>query len=128
MLNPCTILPRYRYPRSRLARCNSSRDSITVQPANDQSITIQSTRHNSEPVKIPQLEENLDEEQYQDLDTYLLHHNTFEESQHIHQDYRSRLLTLDEERYYEEVERAFYKYGTPAAQDYRLVNQASGPC
>ena len=23
-------LPRYRYPRSRLARCNSSRDSITV--------------------------------------------------------------------------------------------------
>ena len=59
---------------------------------NDQSITIQSTRHNSEPVEIPQLEENLDEEQYQDLDTYLSHHNTFEASQRICRDYRSRLL------------------------------------
>ena len=74
---------------------------------NDQNITIQLTRHNSEPVKIPQLEENLDEEQYQDLDTYLSHHNTFEASKCIRQDYRSRLLTLDKEKYYEEVDRAF---------------------
>ena len=50
---------------------------------NDQSITIQVTRHNSEPVKIPQVEENSDEEQYQDLDTYLSHHNIFEASQCI---------------------------------------------
>ena len=50
---------------------------------NDQRINIQWTRHNSEPVEIPQLEENLEEEQYQDLDTYLTHHNTFEASQHI---------------------------------------------
>ena len=82
---------------------------------NNQSITIQSTQHNSEPVKIPQLEKNSDEEQYQDLETYLSHHNTFEASQHICQDYRSRLLALDQERYYEEVDRAFYNYGTPAA-------------
>ena len=51
---------------------------------NDQRINIQQTRCNSEPVKIPQLEENFDEEQYQDLDTYLMHHNTFEASQCIH--------------------------------------------
>ena len=50
---------------------------------NDQRITIQPTRHNSQPVKIPQLEENSEEEQYQDLDTYLMHHNTFEASQCI---------------------------------------------
>ena len=50
---------------------------------NDQRTTIQSTRHNSEPVKIPQLEENSDEEQYQDLDTYLSHHNTFKASQRV---------------------------------------------
>ena len=56
---------------------------------NDQRINIQLTRHNSEPVEIPQLEENSDEEQYQDLDTYLTHHNTFEASQHIRRDYRS---------------------------------------
>ena len=94
---------------------------------NNQSITIQSTQRNSEPVKIPQLEENSDEEQYQDLDTYLLHHNTFKASQHICRDYRSRLLALDEEGYYKEVDRAFYNYGTPAAHDYRLANQVLGP-
>ena len=50
---------------------------------NDQRVTIQSTQCNSELVKIPQLEENSDEEQYQDLDTYLSHQNTFEASQCI---------------------------------------------
>ena len=54
---------------------------------NDQSITIHPTRCNHEPVNIPQLEENLEEEQYQDLETYLTHHNTFETSQHICRDY-----------------------------------------
>ena len=53
-------------------------------PQNDQGITIPSTQRDSEPVKIPQLEENTDEEQYQDLDTYLSYHNTFEASQRIH--------------------------------------------
>ena len=95
---------------------------------NNHSITTQLTRCDSEPVKIPQLEENTDEEQYQDLDTYLSYHNTFEASQHICQDYRSRLLILDEERYYEEVDRAFYNYGTPAAQGYRPANQVLRPC
>ena len=50
---------------------------------NDQRINIQQTWCNSEPVKIPQLEENSEEEQYQDLDTYLTHHNTFQASQRI---------------------------------------------
>ena len=56
-----------------------------------------------------------------------MHHNTSEASQCIRQDYQSRLLTLDKEKYYEEVDRAFYMYGTPAAQDYRPANQAPGP-
>ena len=94
---------------------------------NDHRIAIQLTRHNSEPVKIPQLEENSEEKKYQDLDTYLMHHNTFEVSQCICRDYQSRLLTLDEEKYYEEVDRAFYTYGIPAAQDYRLADQVPGP-
>ena len=54
---------------------------------NDQSIAIQLIRHDSEPVEIPQLEEDSDQEQYQDLDTYLTHHNTFEASQCIRRDY-----------------------------------------
>ena len=42
-------------------------------------------------------------------------------------DYRSRILALDDEKYYEEVDRAYYTYGTLAAQDYRLANQVPGP-
>ena len=56
---------------------------------NDQRINTQPTRCNSEPVEISQLEENLDEEQHQDLDSYLTHHNTFETSQCICRDYQS---------------------------------------
>ena len=58
-----------------------------IDQPNDQRIDIQWMRCNSEPVKIPQLEENLEEEQYPNLDSYLVHYNTFEASQHIHQDY-----------------------------------------
>ena len=99
-----------------------------IDQPNDQRIDTHWTRHNSEPVEIPQLEENSEEEQYPDLDTYLMHHNTFEASQRIRQDYQSRLLALDDKKYYEEVDRAYYMYGTPAAQDYPPANQAPGPC
>ena len=44
-----------------------------IEQPNDQRIDIHRTRHNSEP----------------DLDSYLTHHNTFEASQRIRQDYRS---------------------------------------
>ena len=94
---------------------------------NNQSRTIQPTRCNPELAEIPQLEENLEEEQYQDLETYSTHHNTFEASQRIRRDYQSRLLALDNEKYYQEVDRAFHTYGTPAAQDYRPANQAPSP-
>ena len=89
-----------------------------IDQPNDQGIDTQLMQRNSEPVKIPQLEENSEEEQYPDIDSYLVHHNTFEASQRICQDYQSRLLTLDDEKYYEEVDRAYYTYRTPAAQDY----------
>ena len=93
----------------------------------EQSIPIQPTRCNPEPAQIPQLEENSEEEQYQDLETYLTHHNTFEASQHICRDYRSRLLVLDDDKYYQEVDRAYHTYRTPTAQDYRPANQAPSP-
>ena len=59
-----------------------------IDQPNDQRIDTQQTQHNSEPVEIPQLEENSEEEQYPDLDSFLTHHNTFEASQHICQDYQ----------------------------------------
>ena len=60
-----------------------------IDQPNDQRIDLHQTRCNSEPVEIPQLEENSEEEQYPDLDAQLVHHNTFEASQHIRQDYQS---------------------------------------
>ena len=92
----------------------------------DQEIDRYWTQCNSNRAKIPDLEEN-SEEQYTDFDSYLSHHNTYEASQHIHQDCRSHLLTLDDDKYYEEVDRAYDSYGSPAAQDYQPANQAPGP-
>ena len=94
----------------------------------EQSIPTEPTHQNLGPAKIPQLKDNLEGEQYQDLETYLSHHNMFEASQRIHRDYRSRLLTLDDDKYYQEVDRVFDTYGTPPVQDYRLGDQAPGPC
>ena len=37
-------------------------------------------------------------------------------------------LTLDDDKYYQEVDRVYHTYGTPLAQDYRLANQAPSPC
>ena len=73
------------------------------------------------------MEENSEEEQFADLDSYLAHHNTYEASQYIHQQYRSHLHALDDDQYYAEIDRSYYSYDTPAAQDYWPANQAPGP-
>ena len=92
----------------------------------DQEVDVQQTQHNSNRAKIPDLEENSEEEQY--TDSYLAHHNTYEASQYIHQQYRSHVHALDDEMYYEEIDKLYDSCGTPAAQDYWLANQAPGPC
>ena len=92
-----------------------------------QSIPTELTHPNLESAEIPQLKDNSEGEQYQDLETYFSHHNMFEASQHICRDYRSKLLVLDDDKYYQEVDRVFDTYGTPLAQDYRPENQAPGP-
>ena len=58
---------------------------------NEQSIPTESTYLNLGPAEIPQLKDNSEGEHYQDLETYLSHHNTFEASECICRDYRSRL-------------------------------------
>ena len=101
--------------------------SLIDQPE-DQGLDRHQTQHNSERIKIPNLEENFEEEQFADLDSYLAHHNTYEASQYIHQECRSHLHTLDDDQYYEEIDRSYYSHKTPAAQDYWPANQAPGPC
>ena len=34
---------------------------------------------------------------------------------------------LDDEKYYQEIDRVYNTYGTPPGQDYRLENQAPSP-
>ena len=103
---------------------------VEIPPQHDQqieqNILAQPTYQHLGPVKIPQLEDNSEGEQYQDLETYLSHHNMFEASEHICRDCRSRLLSLDDDKYYQEIDRVYQTCETPPAQDYRLANQAPG--
>ena len=58
---------------------------------------------------------------------YLTHHNTYKESQNIRKEYRARLLELNDDRYYQETDRAYQTYSPLPAQDYIPANQAPGP-
>ena len=79
---------------------------ILPQPDQDieQSIPALLTRHETHQIEIPQLESDPEEEQqFEDLQMYLTHHNTYEESQNICKKYRKRLLDFNNERYYQEI-------------------------
>ena len=103
---------------------------IPPQPDQDieQNIPVLPTRHETNLSEIPQLESDIDEEgeeQFEDLQTYLTHHNTYQESQNIHKEYRKRLLDLDDDRYYWDIDRAYETYGP--TRDHIPANQAPGP-
>ena len=73
----------------------------------------------------PQLESDIDEEeegQFEDLQTYLTHHNTYQESQNICKEYRKRPLDFDNERYYQDIDCTYRTYGP--TRDHIPVNQA----
>ena len=93
----------------------------------EQSISTLPIQCKTDQAEIPQLEDDPEEEIFQDLQTYLNHHNTYEESQCIPRDYRAKLLELDDDRYYQEIDRVHQTYGPLPAQDYTLGNQAPGP-
>ena len=70
---------------------------IPPQPDQDieQNIPVLPTRCETNHIEIAQLESDLEEEeQFENLQTYLTHHNTYQESQNIHKEYRKRLLDL----------------------------------
>ena len=73
----------------------------------EQNISTLPIRCEIDQAEIPQLEADPQEEQFQDLQTYLTHHNTYEESQCIHREYRARLLELDDNRYYQEIDSVY---------------------
>ena len=101
---------------------------ILPQPDQDieQNIPVLPTRCETNHNEIPQLESDLDEEgQFEDLQTYLTHHNTYKESQNICKEYKKRLLDLNDDRYYHEIDHAYETYGP--TQDHIPVNQVPGP-
>ena len=101
---------------------------VEIPPQYDQQIIpTEPTYLNLGSAVIPQLEDNSEGEQYQDLETYLSHHNMFEASECIHRDYRSRLLSLDDDKHFQDIDRVDQTYKTPPAQDYKLANQAPSP-
>ena len=91
-----------------------------------QNIPVLPTRHKINDNEIPQLESDLEEEeQFEGLQTYLTHHNTYQESKNICKEYRKRLLDLNNDRYYQEIDCAYETYGS--TRDHIPVNQAPGP-
>ena len=78
----------------------------------EQNIPALPTKREINHIEIPQLESDLEEEEhFEDLQTYLTHHNTYQESQNIRKEYRKRLLDLNDNRYYQEIDRAYKTYG-----------------
>ena len=95
---------------------------------NDHNIQVSPTQHETNYSEIPQLESDIDEEeegQFEDIQTYLDHHNTYQESQNICWEYTKRLLDLDDERYYQDIDCMYETYGQ--TQDHIPVIQTSGP-
>ena len=90
----------------------------------EQNISTLPIQCDIDQAEIPQLETDPEEEQFQDLQTYLTHHNTYKESQSVCREYRARLLELDNNRYYQEIDSAYQTYGPLPAQDYIPANQA----
>ena len=64
-------------------------------------------------LKIPELEEDSDQDQFADLDTFITHHNAHQESKWIQQEYFVTLQNLSDDEYYTEIDRAEFQYHTP---------------
>ena len=92
-----------------------------------QNTPVSPTRCETNLIEIPQLDSDVDEEegQFEDIQTYLTHHNTYQKSENIHKQYRKRLLDLDDDRYYCEIDCAYETYSP--TRDHIPVNQAPGP-
>ena len=74
------------------------------------------------------METDIDEEeegQFEDIQTYLDHHNTYQESQNISKEYTKRLLDLDDERYYRDIDHIYKTYSQ--TQDHIPVIQTPRP-
>ena len=100
--------------------------SSTAQPE-EQGSNRSQAQYNIENFEIPELEENSEEEQFADSDSYMAHHNTYQASDHIRQEYRSHLHEWDDDQYYTKIDRVYYSQSTLALQDYWPAIQQPAP-
>ena len=80
---------------------------------NDYNISVVSTWLETNYSEIPPLESDSNKEeegQFEDIQTYLDHHNTYQESQNICKEYTKRQLDLDDERYYRDIDHMYKTY------------------
>ena len=85
---------------------------------NNYNVSVASIWPETNYSEIPQLESDSNEEdegQLEDIQTYLDHHNTYQESQNIHKEYTKRLLDLDDEWYYRDIDRMYENYSQDRA-------------
>ena len=85
---------------------------------NDYNIPVVSTWPETKYSEIPPLESDSNEEeegQFEDIQTYLDHHNTYQESQNNRKEYTKRLLDLDNERYYRDIDHMYETYSQDQA-------------
>ena len=95
---------------------------------NNHNIPVASTQPKMNYSEIPLLESDIDEEeegQFEDIQIYLDHHNTHQESQNICKEYTKRLLDLDDERYYRDIDHMYETYAQD--QDQIPVIQTPAP-
>ena len=100
--------------------------SLTAQPS-EQGHNRHQAQPSAENFEIPELEENSEEEQFANFDSFMAHNNTHQASEHIQQEYFSHLQDLDDDQYYDEIDRVDFSQYTPAAQDYRPASHQETP-
>ena len=71
------------------------------------------------------IDEEEEEGQFEDIQTYLDLHNTYQESQNICKEYTKRLLDLDDDRYYRDIDHIYETYAQ--TRDHVPVTQMPGP-
>ena len=90
-------------------------------------------RHQVQPStvdpEIPELEDDSDQDQFADLDTFIMHHNTHQASEWIQQKYFATLQNLSDDKYYTEIDRAeFHNHTLASPYDWPACRQeASRP-
>ena len=72
----------------------------------------QQDQSSSVDLEIPELEEDSDQDQFADLDNFITHHNTHQQSEQIRWEYFATLENLSDDEYYTEIDRTEFQYHT----------------